>query len=308
MSDWVMFLRSQTAKDAYKTFKQELEDERAYIRRKNLFEKVKQFKEEEKAKVDEGMKRRQDALEKYDSFLKEMIQGSKKNMKYREEIVKKLRQGASKVMDISQQRDLLGMWNHGVLNDTDFGKTFNTEEKNTLYKLMREYGLEMNDEAQFDNTIRVSTIPPKDVKYILNEYGGYTLTPDVVPFKPVTISKDYPLRIRKLYADEPDTTKRLTEDELQDNLYRRQDAILNHFRLIDSLDEYGTTGKRYRKWLKNRIITFATDPFKTEEEEYKAIGKYGKGMFNEVEMEKSLDKDQLKEMRQFAEEYGAFDY
>lgn len=45
MSDWVMFLRDDGTKKAYKTFKQELEDERAYTRRKGIFEKVKEFKE-----------------------------------------------------------------------------------------------------------------------------------------------------------------------------------------------------------------------------------------------------------------------
>jgi hypothetical protein len=38
-------LRDESTKKAYKTFKQELEDERAYARRKNIFEKVKEFKE-----------------------------------------------------------------------------------------------------------------------------------------------------------------------------------------------------------------------------------------------------------------------
>jgi hypothetical protein len=49
MSDWIQFLRDVNTKKSYKTFKQELEGERAYIKRKNIFDKVKQFKTEEKA-------------------------------------------------------------------------------------------------------------------------------------------------------------------------------------------------------------------------------------------------------------------
>lgn len=49
MSDWIQFLRDENTKKSYKTFKQELEGERAYIKRKNIFDKVKQFKKEEKA-------------------------------------------------------------------------------------------------------------------------------------------------------------------------------------------------------------------------------------------------------------------
>jgi hypothetical protein len=50
MSDWVQFLRDESTKKAYKSFKQELEDERAYTRRKGIFEKVKEFKESQKPK------------------------------------------------------------------------------------------------------------------------------------------------------------------------------------------------------------------------------------------------------------------
>ena len=50
MSDWVQFLRDDGTKKAYKTFKQELEDERAYTRRKGIFEKVKAYKESQKPK------------------------------------------------------------------------------------------------------------------------------------------------------------------------------------------------------------------------------------------------------------------
>jgi hypothetical protein len=58
MSDWIEFLRDDSTKKAYKTFKQELEDERAYDRRKSLFEKVKAFKEsqEEKPKKEKPKK------------------------------------------------------------------------------------------------------------------------------------------------------------------------------------------------------------------------------------------------------------
>jgi len=268
MSDWVMFLRSQTTKDAYKTFKQELEDERAYIRRKNILDKVKEFKEQEKKKeeeakaVEEQEKKKEEEAKALEERRKRIDEEEKRKMKKQEARLK------------------------------------NPKTKNDIHRAMvRKNRVEPTPEPTPEPKTKFTDYNPKD--------------------KSIIISKDYPLRVSKLYLDEPDPKKPLTEEELkaigynlelQDNLYRRQDAIVNHFRLIDSLDEYGTAGKRYRKWLKNRIIAFATYPFKTEEEEYQAIGKYGRGMFNEVEMEKSLDKDQLKEMRQFAREYGAFDY
>ena len=62
----------------------------------------------------------------------------------------------------------------------------------------------------------------------------------------------------------------------------------------------------YRKWLRNRLIYGAMTVFKTEEEEYQFICKYGRGMWSKNDI--IFKKEEQNIMIEFANEYGAFDY
>jgi len=98
--------------------------------------------------------------------------------------------------------------------------------------------------------------------------------------------------------------------DLLKNQKRRENALDKYREFIDGMIE-DVNGKRpknirYRKWLRNRLRYGAMTVFKTEEEEYQFIGKYGRGMWDMIDTAfKKQDQDIMKE---FAYEYGAFDY
>jgi len=98
--------------------------------------------------------------------------------------------------------------------------------------------------------------------------------------------------------------------DLLKNQKRRENALDKYREFIDGMIE-DVNGKRpknirYRKWLRNRLRYVAMTVFKPEEEEYQFIGKYGRGMWDKIDTAfKKQDQDIMKE---FAYEYGAFDY
>jgi len=101
-----------------------------------------------------------------------------------------------------------------------------------------------------------------------------------------------------------------TKDLLIENQKRRENALDKYREFIDGMIE-DVNGKRpknirYRKWLRNRLRYGAMTVFKTEEEEYQFIGKYGRGMWDMVYT--AFKKQDQNIMTEFAYEYGAFDY
>ena len=67
-------------------------------------------------------------------------------------------------------------------------------------------------------------------------------------------------------------------------------------------------GIRYRKWLRSFLLHGATKLFATEEEEYKYIGKFGRGAWNENDIRKSFNAVDREVIVAIANVYGAFDY
>ena len=97
---------------------------------------------------------------------------------------------------------------------------------------------------------------------------------------------------------------------LIENQKRRENALDKYREFIDGMIE-DVNGKRpknirYRKWLRNRLRYGAMTVFKTEEEEYQFIGKYGRGIWCNIET--AFKKEEQNIMTEFAFEYGAFDY
>ena len=101
--------------------------------------------------------------------------------------------------------------------------------------------------------------------------------------------------------------------ELKVNQEKRQRAFEKYNCFIDHMIEKDEKGKnpkgiRYRKWLRVALYGGATKVFESEEEEYRFVGKFGTGMFNEDNIRRSFNKEDQKILVELADEYGAFDY
>tara|TARA_Y100000389_G_C17233340_1_gene399281 strand:+ start:230 stop:535 length:306 start_codon:yes stop_codon:yes gene_type:complete len=66
-------------------------------------------------------------------------------------------------------------------------------------------------------------------------------------------------------------------------------------------------GMRYRKWLYNRLHALSMTEFETEEEEYKSIGKFNRGIWISYDTTFKT-KVEMEFMTEIARAYGAFDY
>ena len=65
----------------------------------------------------------------------------------------------------------------------------------------------------------------------------------------------------------------------------------------------------YRRSLKSALLCGASMLFKTEDEEYDYIGKYGRGpIFRYEDIHKTFDKEEQDIIVEIAKKYGAFDY
>jgi|TARA_R110002096_G_scaffold134455_1_gene285640 hypothetical protein len=87
---------------------------------------------------------------------------------------------------------------------------------------------------------------------------------------------------------------------------KRADAFNKHKEFLDEMVKV-KKGTRYRKWLYRVIKAYSNTVFETEEEEYKHIGKYGRGMWHNVHNTFKTKKEK-NAMILFAEDYGGFDY
>ena len=97
------------------------------------------------------------------------------------------------------------------------------------------------------------------------------------------------------------------KERLQETYLRRKETYEQYKDFIKGWNDKGK-GSRYRKWLKNILYGLSTRPFETEDEEYKFIGKYGRGLFRYGDMENSFDEEKQKILVEIARGYGAFDY
>lgn len=90
---------------------------------------------------------------------------------------------------------------------------------------------------------------------------------------------------------------------------RRRETIENYMDFITDLDK-GDKGKQYRKRLKNILLKLPTFKFKCEEDEYRAIGKFGRTgtLFDGTKMSKAFNEEEMVIIREIAHGVGAFDY
>jgi hypothetical protein len=106
--------------------------------------------------------------------------------------------------------------------------------------------------------------------------------------------------------------ERPTEENIQqmllENQEKRKKIIEKYDEFINSMVENKKKGIKYRKWLRGYLINGMNTLFKTEEEEYKYIGKFGRVAFDENDISKSFNKKEREIIMKIAEGYGAFDY
>jgi len=68
-------------------------------------------------------------------------------------------------------------------------------------------------------------------------------------------------------------------------------------------------GTRYRKWLYNYLEAVSKMLFNDIDEEYKVIGKFGRGAWDEGKFRNTFkNKEEEKFMIEIAKQYGAFDF
>jgi hypothetical protein len=65
---------------------------------------------------------------------------------------------------------------------------------------------------------------------------------------------------------------------------------------------------RFRKWFYNQLKRLSLTVFETEDEEYEAIQKYGRGIWETTQYDKNFSKNDLIIIRTIAQDFGAFDY
>ena len=105
------------------------------------------------------------------------------------------------------------------------------------------------------------------------------------------------------------------QQELQLN-YEQQELQLNYLKRQAIVEKYKTfihqltdTKKniRYRQFLRGYLMHTANKHFKTEDEEYTTIGKWGRGAWDCEKLEK-FNKTDYEIIREIAREFGAFSY
>jgi hypothetical protein len=65
---------------------------------------------------------------------------------------------------------------------------------------------------------------------------------------------------------------------------------------------------RFRRWFHNMLKAGSNKVFDTEEQEYQFINKFGRGMWEIEQLEKTFSKSDMLIVVEIARDYGAFDY
>ena len=95
---------------------------------------------------------------------------------------------------------------------------------------------------------------------------------------------------------------------LQENQQKRKFIVEAYKEFIDSMAEDKKKGIRYRKWLRGYLLNGANTLFKTEDDEYHYINKFGRGAWDEDKIRSSFNKEEQDTVVEIARGYGAFDY
>ena len=100
-------------------------------------------------------------------------------------------------------------------------------------------------------------------------------------------------------------------NEHRKDIYEKYKTELDEMKKITK--KKTPTGKksgvdRHRIWTINAISGGGTVNFKTEDDEYKYIGKFPRGIWGYVENDDNFDEKEQKLIIKIAKEYGAFKY
>jgi hypothetical protein len=73
-----------------------------------------------------------------------------------------------------------------------------------------------------------------------------------------------------------------------------------------------TSGKqkqmKFRKWFRMVLTSGSIKVFDTEEDEYQFINRFGRGMWDKSQLDKTFSIEDMLIIVELAKEYGAFDY
>jgi hypothetical protein len=112
-------------------------------------------------------------------------------------------------------------------------------------------------------------------------------------------------------------TKTFTEDEtliskeeqlLRDGQIRRMATFNAFLPFIAPLRKATGKGSKTKKQLYSSLMFGASTVFKTEEDEYQFIKKYGRGMWDIDRNSNVFNQEEMETIRLIAESFGAFDY
>ena len=119
-------------------------------------------------------------------------------------------------------------------------------------------------------------------------------------------------RAERIFKEDEEKQKERYEEEekqgLKERQQKRKETIEKYKAFIDGM----VIGKQkqitYRRYLKERLEKGADILFKTEDDEYNYIGKFGRGMWGEDFIRKGFTKADQDIIVEIAHGYGGFDY
>ena len=98
------------------------------------------------------------------------------------------------------------------------------------------------------------------------------------------------------------------EQQLQDSQIRRMATFNAFLPFIAPLRKATGKGSKTKKQLYSSLMFGASTVFKTADDEYQFIKKYGRGMWDVDRNETVFNEEEMETIRLIAESFGAFDY
>lgn len=95
--------------------------------------------------------------------------------------------------------------------------------------------------------------------------------------------------------------------ELKQSQMKRKKHLEKYNDFLENITN-GKKQRRFRMNFKRYLIYLSETVFPYEEEEYKNIGKFGRGMWNIDQLKKTFSEEDLVIVREIAEGFGCFEY
>tara|TARA_R110000868_G_scaffold259025_1_gene516754 strand:+ start:92 stop:508 length:417 start_codon:yes stop_codon:yes gene_type:complete len=136
--------------------------------------------------------------------------------------------------------------------------------------------------------------------------------------KPTT-QDDEEMCVQVITENQKNIDEIMTDDKYNDHeelrrtlitLYRRIVAYYKNYSFITKIMNDTTKHKNgiFRRKLGRWLFCMTEKRFDTEEDEYQAINKYGRGIWNIASIKKSFTEEEQSIILDIARGYGAFDY